>query len=179
MKIFTLKFRISLVVIIFTIAPLFVQLSLSLKSSTENLTASIQALNESVNKSYLEKFDNYITQTAKIIEIIPQSADLLSLDPIGKERAIRKLAASDQSIKQATLADENGNILFSTDTSLNGSDASQEVWFTEAFGGKRYISNSFFDKRTKLPVFIIAVPVLDQSQKPAGAMSAHIGFDYS
>lgn len=178
MKIFTLKFRISLVVIIFTIAPLFVQLSLSLKSSTENMTASIQALNESVNKSYLEKFDNYITQTTKIIEIIPQSADLLSLDPIGKERAIRKLAASDQSIKQATLTDEKGNILFSTDTSLNGSDASQEVWFTEALGGKRYISNSFFDKRTKLPVFIIAVPVLDQSQKPAGVMSAHIGFDY-
>lgn len=177
MKFFTLRFRISLVVIIFTIAPLFVQLSFGLKSSTENMTASVQALNESVNKSYMEKFDNYINQTVKIIEIIPQSVDILSLEPFERERVIRKLAASDKGIKQATLADENGIILFSTDTSLNGTSIGQEMWYTEAFKGKRYISDSFFDKKLKLPVFTISIPIVDHLQKPSGVISAKIGFD--
>ncbi|MFA7573041.1 MAG: cache domain-containing protein, partial [Lutispora sp.] len=160
MKLLTLKFRISLVIIIFTLAPLFVQLSLSQKTSTENLMGNVQELNESVNRSYLEKFDNYINQAANIIEIIPQSVDVLSLDPIGRERAIRKMAVSDLSIKQVTLADIEGSILFSTDTSLNGSNESQQRWFFEAMKGERYISDSFFDSKMRLPVFSISVPVM-------------------
>lgn len=177
MKHFTLKFRISLVIIIFTLAPLFVQLSLSQKTSTENLMGNVQELNESVNRSYLEKFDNYINQAANIIEIIPQSVDVLSLDPIGRERAIRKMAVSDLSIKQVTLADIEGNILFSTDTSLNGSNEFQQRWFLEAMKGERYISDSFFDSKMRLPVFSISVPVMNQYQKPAGAINALVGLD--
>ena len=177
MKLLTLKFRISLVIIIFTLAPLFVQLSLSQKTSTENLMGNVQELNESVNRSYLEKFDNYINQAANIIEIIPQSVDVLSLDPIGRERAIRKMAVSDLSIKQVTLADIEGSILFSTDTSLNGSNEFQQRWFLEAMKGERYISDSFFDSKMRLPVFSISVPVMDQYQKPAGAINALVGLD--
>lgn len=178
MKRITLKFRICILVIIFTLAPLFVQLSIGLKTTTENLTASIQALNESVNQNYLEKFDNYINQTAKIIEIVPQSADVLALEGYDRERVIRKLVSSDSSIKRAILADSNGIVLFSTDTSLMGSDAGEEMWYTEALKGNRYISNSFIDEKMHIPLFIISVPILDQTMRPAGVLSAHVGFDY-
>lgn len=177
MKLFTLKFRICILVIIFTIAPLFVQLSIALKASTENLTTSVQALNESVNKNYLEKFDNYIDQTAKILEIVPQSADILALEGYERERVIRKLVSSDNSIKRATLVDGNGIVLFSTDTSLNGADISEELWYKEALKGEKYISNSFIDEKLRLPVFTISIPVLDQTMRPAGVLSAEVGFD--
>ncbi len=177
MKLFTLKFRICVLVIIFTIAPLFVQLSIALKASTENLTTSVQALNESVNKNYLEKFDNYINQIAKIIEIVPQSADILALEGFERERVVRKLVSADNSIKRATLADGNGIVLFSTDTSLNGTDIGEEIWYKEALKGERYISNSFMDEKLHLPVFTISIPVLDQAMRPAGVVSAQVGFD--
>lgn len=178
MKLFTLKFRICLLVIIFTIAPLFVQLYISLKASTENLTTSIRTLNESVNKNYLEKFDDYINDLAKLIDIVSQTADLLVMDNYERERAVRKLVSSDESIKRATLADGNGVVLFSTDTSLNGTDISGELWFTEAMKGNRYISNSFIDEKLKLPVFTISIPIVDYTFKPAGVISAQVGFDY-
>ncbi|SHI39359.1 methyl-accepting chemotaxis protein [Lutispora thermophila DSM 19022] len=165
-------------VIILTIVPLFVQLSISLKDSTENLTTSVQALNESVNKNYLDKFESYINQIAKVIEIVPQTADVLFLEGYERERVIRKLVSSDNSIKRATLADGNGIILFSTETSLNGTDISGELWYKEAMKGNKYISNSFVDERLRLPVFTISVPVLDQSLRPAGVLSTQIGFDY-
>jgi len=178
LKRITLKFRICILVIIFTLAPLFVQLSIGLKTTTENLTASIQALNESVNQNYLEKFDNYINQTVKIIEIVPQSADVLTLEGYDRERVIRKLVSSDSSIKRATLADSNGIVLFSTDTSLMGTDAGEEMWYTEALKGNRYISNSFIDEKMHIPLFTISVPILDQMMRPAGVISVQIGFDH-
>jgi len=178
LKLFTLKFRICLLVIIFTIAPLFVQLYISLKASTENLTTSIRTLNESVNKNYLEKFDNYINQLAKTIDTVCQSADVLVLEGYERERTVRKLVSSDNSIKRATLADDNGIVLFSTDTSLNGTDISEEIWYAEAIRGNRYISDSFVDEKLRLPVFTISIPVIDHTFKPAGVLSAQIGFDY-
>ena len=173
---FSLKIRIILIVIVFTLAPLFAVLYTNLKTSTESIMSNTQALNESVNCSITEKFDNYVTGTVKTIEIMPQSLDILAMNPADQERVIRKLAASDENINQIFLANSDGDSVFSTDIFTKVINAIEERWFLEAIGGSQYISDSNFDKFSRIPVFLVSVPVLDIDQNPIGAMCAQISF---
>lgn len=173
---FSLKIRIILIVIVFTLAPLFAVLYTNLKTSTESIMSNTQALNESVNCSITEKFDNYVTGTVKTIEIMPQSLDILAMNPADQERVIRKLAASDENINQIFLANSDGDIVFSTDIFTKGMNVTEERWFLEAIGGSQYISDSNFDKFSRIPIFLVSVPVLDIDQNPIGAMCAQISF---
>lgn len=174
---FTLRLRIALLVIIFTLAPLFVQLFTSLKSSTNNIMNNTQMLNESVNNSLREKFESYITNTVKIIDTLPKAADIFALNPFDQERALRKLAAAEQCIKQIHLADAEGNMIFTTDTLSKGINVSQEIWFMEAMKGKQYISDSSFDKISRIPVFLISAPITGLDQNLNGVICAQISFN--
>lgn len=172
-----LKQKISLITIVLTLIPLTLLSVINFISEKDNVLKNVYSYNQSVADSLTERIDSYILSCMSSIELIANSVDIMDIDDYARERAIRKLTGSQKNFTETTLIDRDGNVLFCTDTSKNGTSMGSEVWFSEVMKNKKYISNSFIDKRQRIPVFYIAVPVLDQYMKPNGAICSKVGLN--
>lgn len=170
----SLKLKISIIVIVFTLVPLLALSIMSFISEKNNLMKNVNDFNKSVNSALVERVDSYVKQTMGNIKLAANAVDILAIDSNSQERAMRKLGSLQRNLSEIKLVDKNGVTLFCTDSFQNGVNTSKETWFVETMKNTKYISNSFIDKKTHLPVFYISVPILDQSMKPAGAVCAKV-----
>ncbi len=172
----SLKFRIISIVTIFTLLPLFAALYIDFKSSTEQIMCNTKALNESINSSTNEKINSYINTIVKTMGLLPRSINLLDLEHGEQKRIIGKLLVSDDSINQVFLADSEGNIVCATDIFTEGTNILNESLFIDAYAGKHYISDSSFDKFSRIPIFLVSVPIMDIDESPVGVLGVQVSF---
>jgi len=170
----SLKRKISLIVIIITLMPLLALSITNYMAEQKNLMASINDFNQSVNTSLTERIDSYIIQNTQNLEIMANSIDLLAMNVDQRETVLRKLRTTSKSYAEVSLVDVDGNVLYSTEAELRTTNQNGELWYKEAMKNTKFVSNSFIDKRLKLPVFYVAVPLLDQNIRPAGVLCAKV-----
>ena len=170
----SLKRKISLIVIIITLVPLLVLSITNYMAEQKNLIASIKDFNQSVNISLTERIDSYIIQNTQNLEIMANSIDLLTMDEYQRETVLRKLRTTSKSYAEISLVDASGNVLYSTEAELKTVNQSGELWYSEAMKNTKFVSNSFIDKKLKLPVFYVSVPILDQNLRIAGVLCAKV-----
>lgn len=170
----SLKRKISFIVIIITLVPMLILSIMNYMSEQKNLMASINDFNQSVNTSLTERIDSYIIQNTQNLEIMANSIDLLSMDEYQREAVLRKLRTTSKSYAEITLADAGGNVLYSTEAEQRDVNQSGQLWHMEGMKNTKFVSNSFIDKKLKLPVFYTSVPILDQNLRVAGVLCAKV-----
>lgn len=170
--------RIILLVMIMALIPLSFLTYFSVNSQTAAIISNMNELNKAVNLGLIERINAEIEQIMNSLELVPQSVDLLAMDSYQQERVIRKIASSRQSAyKEITLADANGQVLYSMNSKLNGTSIAEERWYKEALRGENFISDSYVDVKLHAPVYNISVPVLDHNMTVAGVLGAKIVMD--
>ncbi len=170
--------RIILLVMLMTLIPLTFLTLFSINAQTSTIMGNMNELNTSVNKGLIERINANITQSLRTLELIPQSVDILAMNSYDQERVVRKIASSQQlAFKEITLTDAAGTVLYSMSPKLNGTNLSQERWYTETMRGQSFISDSYLDVKLHAPAFSIAVPIFDQNKSVAGVLYAKIVLD--
>lgn len=141
----------------------------SINSLEANIKSNLKEVNIAINQSFVEKVDGQVVQKLNSIEIVPKFVDILAIDEYQREILLRKL--QEGRFNAIYYATADGAMPFTTDLLQKGASASDKPWFTEAIKGKKYISDAMVDEKTKQAVVYLAIPVLDQYQKPAAVIA--------
>ena len=170
--------KITLLAIIVAVVPMIILSTLNIFSQAGVIADNIGQLNTAVNKGLIERVDANIASLIKTMELVPDTSDLMALQPSDQERVLRKIASSDiTSFREIILIDKSGAVLSATDNKQVGKNLAGEKWYIASMKGKTFISDTYKDAKTKLPVFDIAVPVLDTSKNPNGVLYAKVALD--
>lgn len=169
--------RIILMVTIITMIPLALLTYSSIESQTAAVMDNMNELNKSVNLGLIERINAEVKQIVNNLELVSESVDILAMESYDQERIIRKIASSKAAYKTITLANAEGEVLFSMDSTLRGTNISGERWHIEALKGNNFISDSYLDTKLHVPTYEVSVPILDQNMDVAGAIGAKVALD--
>lgn len=170
--------KITLLAVIVAIVPMIILSTLNIFSQAKVITNNVEQLNTAVNKGLIERVDATVATLIKTMQLVPDTSDLMALQPSDQERVLRKIASSDNtSFREVILTNQNGFALAATNSKLVGENLAGNLWYVQAMKGTTFISNIYPDLTSKLPVFNIAVPVLDASRNPVGVLYAKVALD--
>ena len=170
--------KITILAIIVSLVPMICLSGLNMVSQSKVIKENIAELNTAVNKGLVEKIDADVSSLIKTLKLVPETTDLMVLQSSDQERVLRKITSNDNiAYREVMLTDKSGLVISGTDNKLVGMNNSDKKWYAEAIAGKAYVSDAYKDPKTKLPVFDIAVPVLDTSRNPNGVLYAKVALD--
>jgi methyl-accepting chemotaxis protein len=165
-----------IILALFTMICMVFPIVSSVNTLDKNIKKNLKELNIATNQGIAEKIDNQVMRNLESLELLPKSADILSMDKFQQERALRKLAEG--RFNTIYFTDGTGAMSFTTDPNQIGVSAADMTWYTEAMKGTSYISDATVDETSKQPFIYISTPVLDQYQKPAAVIGAKMDLNY-
>lgn len=165
-----------IILALFTMICMVFPIVSSVNTLDKNIRKNLKELNIATNQGIAEKIDNQVMRNLESLDLLPKSADILSMDKFQQERALRKLAEG--RFNTIYFTDGTGAMSFTTDPNQIGVSAADMTWYTEAMKGTSYISDASVDETSKQPYIYISTPVLDQYQKPAAVIGAKMDLNF-
>ena len=142
------------------------------------LVDSKKETNHMMAKVAASQVDMYITNSLDVLKTVVTTVEYYKMDKYEKSISLAKVTSKNIQFKSAYITDLQGNIAATTNSRRDeGKNYSDQEWFKAAVKGKTYISHSFIDQDSKLPIIIIAVPLETTISGQTGVLAVDLRLD--
>ncbi|MFZ5967549.1 MAG: methyl-accepting chemotaxis protein [Bacillota bacterium] len=142
------------------------------------LVDSQKEANQMMAKVAAAQVDMYITNSIDVLKTLVTTVDFYKMDIYEQNFTLSKVTSKNVQFKSAFITDLQGNIQVSTNKKRDeGKNYADQEWFKSARNGETYISHSFIDEESQMPVIIIAVPLETTISGQTGVLAADLRLD--
>ncbi|KXG75538.1 methyl-accepting chemotaxis protein [Thermotalea metallivorans] len=152
--------------------------TINYRSDIRDLLENKKEANKIMAKVVALQADLYITSSMETMRTLIATVNFETLDEYGKNTTLGKMASVNVQFKSVYMTDMGGNVLASTNYRRdNGKNYKDTIWFKEAAAGRTYVSDTFIDEDSKMPVITIAMPIENIVSGQTGVMAADLRLD--
>jgi methyl-accepting chemotaxis protein len=148
------------------------------RSDIQDLVENKKESNKLMAKVVAQQVDLYVTSSLDAMETVVATIDFGSMDKYEKSIALSKVTSNNIQFKSAYITDMDGNITVTTNNRRDdGKNYKDTLWFKEAAAGKTYISDTFIDEDSNMPIIILAIPIESMVSGRSGVIAVDLRLD--
>lgn len=148
------------------------------RSDVQDLLENKKEANKIMAKVVAQQVDLYITSSLDAMKTVAAIIDFENLDKYEKNISLGKVVSKNVQFKSAYITDMDGNIAASTNSRRDdGKNYKNTDWFKESAAGKTYISDTFIDEDSKMPIIIISMPIESMVSGQTGVIAVDLRLD--
>lgn len=148
------------------------------RSDIQDLLESKKETNKLMAKVVAQQVDLYVTSSLDAMETVVSTIDFGNLDKYEKSIALSKVTSKNIQFKAAYITDMDGNVIVTTNNRRDdGKNYKEAQWFKEAAAGTTYISDTFIDEDSKMPIIILSIPIESMVSGRTGVIAVDLRLD--
>lgn len=170
-------FRLALVMVLLVTCSVGISGILNYRVEQAKVLQAAREANYTLSKNVGDQVWQYVNLTISTVKTTVSTLDLEMMSQNDRQMSFVQILNNNQQIKNIYMADSAGNIMASTRPSHNGISVTDQAWYQSASKGSRYISGVTLDSVSKIPVVVIAMPVVNIYHGKTGTVAFELRLD--